>query len=53
MKKRIIKSIIAFVSVIVMIISVGAIEASDGYSISCFLAFSILLGLVASEGATE
>lgn len=50
-KKAIIKKILAFISIVAIIISIGAIETSNGYSLIFFLGFSALLGLVASEGA--
>lgn len=50
-KKAIIKKVLAFISIVSIIISVGMIEKSDGYSLIFFLGFSALLGLVASEGA--
>lgn len=50
-KKAIIKKILVFISTVAIIISVGAIDRSNGYSLIFFLGFSVLLGLVASEGA--
>lgn len=50
-KKAIIKKILVFICTVAIIISVGAIDRSNGYSLIFFLGFSALLGLVASEGA--